>query len=136
MTGSKNECQQQETQVDLLSAITLTMSSCTISHAAVVNGGWAYVSAYYLFILIVIDIHKIHVIIANFQNLENGNLRESNVQLVNKLTWGLIAYHLPLKVMTAQLLPSLSVSFSTLVENDMALIIPSPNFSFKIALYA
>lgn len=45
-------------------------------------------------------------------------------------------HHFPLNVITAQLFPSLSVSFSTFVENEMALIIPSPNFSFNIALYA
>lgn len=47
-----------------------------------------------------------------------------------------VAYHLPRRVMTAQLLPSLSVSFSTFVENDIALMMPSPNFSFNTALYA
>ena len=45
-------------------------------------------------------------------------------------------YHFPRNVITAQLFPSLSVSFSTLVEKLMALMIPSPNFSFMIALYA
>ena len=71
------------------------------------------------------------------QNLEKGNLHlyishlPKNLPLQDKLT-----YHLPLRVMTAQVFPSLSVSFSTLVENEIALIIPSPNFSFNTALYA
>ena len=43
-------------------------------------------------------------------------------------------YHFPLMVITAQLLPWSSVSFFTSVEKAMALIMPSPNFSFITAL--
>lgn len=57
-------------------------------------------------------------------------------RLAGGISSRVLTYHLPLRVMTAHLFPSLSVSFSTFVENAMALIIPSPNFSFSTALYA
>ena len=44
-----------------------------------------------------------------------------------------LTYHLPLKVILHQS-PLSSVSFSTFVEKEIALIIPSQNFSFITAL--
>ena len=43
-------------------------------------------------------------------------------------------HHLPLMVMTTHGLPASSTSLSTLVEKQMALMMPSPNFSFMMAL--
>ena len=62
---------------------------------------------------------------------QNGNHDRRMMIIISNPT-----YHFPRNVITAQLFPSLSVSFSTLVEKLMALMMPSPNFSFKMALYA
>lgn len=45
-----------------------------------------------------------------------------------------VTHHFPRIVMTTQSLPDSSVSLSTKVEKQMALIMPSPNFSLIMAL--
>jgi hypothetical protein len=46
------------------------------------------------------------------------------------------SHHFPRSVMTAHAFPCSSTSLSTFVVKEIALMIPSPNFSFNTALYA